>query len=401
MDPLTTGSQKGDTLKILKNRQLAALLIHTSASLLITTGMADAQTATITIIDDPQIYGVTAAWDVTPDGSMVVGVSEGRVFRYTSAGGVEIMSPQDYQHTAKATVSDDGSVLVSTVEDPGGIFSPAYWTQATGWVTVGGIPGQPSLDGQYGSGWDVSGDGAKMVGLAWDGSNGKAEAFQWTDATGVVGLGRTADRNSRASVISADGHVIGGFYEDPTTGCRRPVRWIDAGAPDLFLGDSVCGETKGFTRTGAYITGEAAFAGDFWYNGFLYSDAGGVIKLPPAVNNVNYRSMGISVSEGGIVVGRSGLGGQTLFASIWYPGDERMRDLADELTSLGADPGDWWLLSAIAITPDGATIVGQAFNSITSQYGAFIATIPGSTVFNDDFEDGTTDAWSAVSGGGR
>lgn len=380
---------------------MLSLSILVCATLSICAGAANAQDATITILEDPQIYGVTAAWDVTPDGSMVVGVSEGRVFRYTQSGGVEIMSPQDYQHTAKATVSDDGSVLVSTVEDPGGIFSPAYWTQATGWVTVGGIPGQPALDGQYGSGWDVSGDGEKMVGLAWDGTNGKAEAFQWTEATGVVGLGRPADRSSRASVISADGHVIGGFYEDPTTGCRRPVRWIDAGAPDLFLGDSICGETNGFSTTGEYVTGEAAFPGDQWYNGFLFSDAGDVVKLPPVQNNVNHRSMGISVSEGGIVVGRSGIGGQTLFASIWFPGDERMRDLATELTSLGADPGDWWLLSGIAITPDGATIVGQAFNSITSQYGAFIATIPGSTVFNDGFEDGTTDAWSAVSGGGR
>ena len=78
-----------------------------------------------------------------------------------------------------------------------------------------------------------------------------------------------------------------------------------------------------------------------------------------------------------------------------------MRDLADELTSLGADPGEWWLLSGIAITPDGTTIVGQAIHSITLEFGAFIATIPGSTVFEDGFEDGTTDAWSAVSGGGR
>lgn len=311
------------------------------------------------------------------------------------------MSPSNFQYTVHSAVSNDGSTLISTMEGSDGLIYPAYWTEATGWTTVGGIPGYLPLDGRYGSGYDVSGDGEKMVGLGWDGANGKAEAFQWTEDTGVVGLGRPASRSSRASTISSDGHVIGGFWEHPTTACRRPVRWIDAGAHDLFLGEDTCGETKGLSNTGAFVTGDASF-GALWYHGFLYNDALGVVELLPAQDNVNHRCMGISVSEDSIVVGRSGLGGQTLHATVWYPGDDRMRDLADELSALGADPGDWWLLSAIKITPDGTTIVGQAIHSITGEFRAFVATLPNPfRIFGDGFEDGTPDAWSDVVGANK
>lgn len=75
------------TMKIQRTRDLVAMMIVLSASFTIPSPTANAQDATLTILSDPLLYGVTAAWDVTPDGSMVVGVSDGRVFRFTAAGG--------------------------------------------------------------------------------------------------------------------------------------------------------------------------------------------------------------------------------------------------------------------------------------------------------------------------
>jgi probable HAF family extracellular repeat protein len=88
------------------------------------------------------------------------------------------------------------------------ISSEAFrWTQATGMVGLGDLPGSDFSSRATG----VSADGSVVVGES-DSANG-LEAFRWTEGTGMVGLGYLPGGgfNSRALGVSADGSVVVGI----------------------------------------------------------------------------------------------------------------------------------------------------------------------------------------------
>jgi probable HAF family extracellular repeat protein len=324
--------------------------------------------------------GGAAVQAISANGSVVVGVSNGQVFRWTPDLGAAYISPSDYVHTFRASVSADGSTIVSTVADSTGVFSAARWTdQRTAWQNLGGLPGQTSPDGmQISSGWGVSGDGSTVVGLGWL-TNYKAEAFQWAEATGMVGLGRpAANRSSRASAISADGSTVVGFSEHPSFGYRRPVRWINGGETDLFLSADMVGEALAANSDGSVIVGAASLTGN-GNHAFLYSDATGVLNLG-IIGDDPFglaQSVANGVSDNNTVVGWVGdifYGAPQGF--VWSP-ELGMVFVKDYLAAHSVTvPDEWYISSVAAISADGKTIGGQAINLQRVAYAGWIATIP-------------------------
>ena len=371
-------------MKISTQAALAAF----GLTLLCGTSAVEAQPELILLTD--AAGGGVSAQDVTPDGVTVAGTSDGRAFRWTEASGVEFLTPPDFLHTFDASVSDDGSVVASTLENPGdNIVSAATWTQGGGWSFLGclpGVPPTPEQPAQCGSAYDISGDAAVVVGLAWHGDTFRAEGFRWTGGSGMVGLGQPAGASSRASAVSADGTVSGGFYEDESSGQRRPVRWIGTGAPDLFIDPYSIGEANGISTTGHWLTGSALLldSGGFplppwnFEKAFLYSDASGVQYVLPHVDydlGTEQRAAGNGVADNGMVVGWSGDMGPfgLVRAAIYCPGTERMVDLNQKLLDDGATiPPNVWLGSALAVTPDGRTVVGQAIDFGTFENVPFV-----------------------------
>jgi hypothetical protein len=352
-----------------------------------------AQDAAVILLEGAAAGLGVSAQDVTPDGATVVGTSDGRVFRWTEAGGVEFLSPSEYFYTIKATVSDDGSVIASTLVD-GTTFtvSAARWTQPGGWTFLGclpAVPPTPDSPAQCSTAWDVSGDGSILVGLGWHGDTYDAEAFRWTQPTGMVGLGRPAQFSSRATAIAATGAVAGGFFEDEVGGYRRPVRWFGTGAPDFFLGANTLGEVGGISSTGGWVTGSALLLDENGYplppwtvqKAFLHSEATGFQYVLPTRDYDQYGSEwqagGNGVADNGMVVGWSGSPGPwggTLVPSLYCPGQERMFDFARLLAGAGAAiPFNVVIASAEAVTPDGRTVVGQAFDTETYLYVPYVA----------------------------
>ncbi len=103
-------------------------------------------------------------------------------------------------------VSADGSVVVgSSTRTPMWTTEAFRWTQATGMVGLGDLPGGSFYSDANG----VSADGSVVVGISNIGNG--SEAFRWTQATGMVGLGNLSGWNSSsASGVSADGSVVVG-----------------------------------------------------------------------------------------------------------------------------------------------------------------------------------------------
>jgi probable HAF family extracellular repeat protein len=104
--------------------------------------------------------------------------------------------------SAASAVSADGMVAVgSSVSGSSSPLVEAFrWTQATGMVGLGFLPGHSETSRAS----DVSANGSIVVGASGD----IGEAFRWTQATGMVGLGFLPGGSSSIALgVSADGLV--------------------------------------------------------------------------------------------------------------------------------------------------------------------------------------------------
>jgi probable HAF family extracellular repeat protein len=200
----------------------------------------------------------SSAWGVSADGNVVVGNSGYQTFRWTSSGGM-VALPSSPGYNQANGVSDDGSVVVgwsgtsldnqatrwtqSGIERlgyMGGYTAYSYlygasadgsvvvgdsaghafrWTQTTGMVSLGNLPGQSSSYAR-----DVSADGSIIVGSS---GSSTYQAYRWTQTGGMIGLGYLPGASdSYAYGMSADGSIIVGesggqaFIWDSTNGMR-------------------------------------------------------------------------------------------------------------------------------------------------------------------------------------
>ena len=229
------------------------------------------------------------------------------------------------------------------------------------------------MDGNWGSGWSLNADGSMAVGLAWYCAG--AQAFRWSAWDGVVGLGHPPGASSRGSAISADSSTIVGFYENPTTGERRAVRWLPGKKKELFTGNRTPGEATAVSSDGSKIVGQAVDASGY-PRAFYYTDAAGLVSLGTVSGNDTDQSVANAVSDQGVVVGWSGdpFGGG-IVPFIWNaqnPGSP-MASLQDTLAAAGIKiPKNVYLTTALTISADGSTIVGT-WMDINYNQGSWMA----------------------------
>lgn len=176
------------------------------------------------------IPGSFSANDMSPDGRFIVGdtdlngdfVADGTYLYDTVTEVMTLLPPEGSRATA---VSDDGTVILGDMPDP---MSPdpqlgetaAIWTASTGWQSLGYLPNALECPSRS-NGYELSADGTVAVGLSWNGCSGRG--FRWTQATGMQELQFVGFGGNRASVLSADGNLIGGFAQG--TSSRTPAIW--------------------------------------------------------------------------------------------------------------------------------------------------------------------------------
>lgn len=169
----------------------------------------------------------SSARGVSADGSTVVGVANGpsglQAFLWTSAGGMlglgDGVGFDDFAHG----VSADGSRVIGVRTNQTTLVSEAFlWSTASGFVGLGDLPG-----GDFGSTAEgISADGSTVVGssiYATDPMEGfdSVEAFRWTLAEGMVGLGfLPGGAQSFAESASGTGSVIVGYGRIGSSGER-------------------------------------------------------------------------------------------------------------------------------------------------------------------------------------
>ncbi|MBX9845047.1 MAG: autotransporter domain-containing protein [Xanthobacteraceae bacterium] len=248
----------------------------------------------------------TIAWGVNADGTVVVGTSASQAFRWTQATGMVglgSLDPFGLNTSAAYGVSGDGTIVVGQTTSPGFQTSGGEafrWTQGTGMAGLGSldtlaniakfskataistdgqvIVGQSTSDTYTTAGeafrWQggtmtglgtltgpgassysianaVSANGSVVVGQSSSGTivdlfGGSGEAFRWTQATGMQGLGalNPTDFQSSALAVNGDGSVVVGFSQNSsfqnvafrwtqTTGMRSIASILTAGGVNV------------------------------------------------------------------------------------------------------------------------------------------------------------------------
>jgi probable HAF family extracellular repeat protein len=177
------------------------------------------------------------AVDVSFDGSVIVGksVADGgvRAFRRTEANGLQSLSTLvGFGRSESFAVSGDGTTVVgssSSTSPQSGLFGEAFrWTEAGGMKGLGHLPADSGFIGSVA--YDASESGDVIVGvssiLQMAGLE-RSEAFRWTEESGMVGLGDLAGDGvfSSAYGVSADGSIIIGSGR--TAAGERAFIWDD------------------------------------------------------------------------------------------------------------------------------------------------------------------------------
>jgi probable HAF family extracellular repeat protein len=319
--------------------------------------------------------GSGIANDFSADGSVAVGGGNGEAWRWTRATGVVRLGylPGGTAGSAASGVSADGSVVVGySTSSPG--WQAFRWTQAGGIVGLGDLPG----GGFESYANAVSADGSVVVGSGR--SSGAAntpegdEAFRWTQAGGMVGLGDLPGGafRSYAYDVSADGSVVvGGSF---STSGFEAFRWTQTGGM-VGLGDLPGGGFESIARAvsadGSVVVGGSTTAAGG--KAFRWTQAIGMVELD-VMPGAQTTSAGDVSGDGTIVVGWYARIPFSPLAAIWTR-DGKMRDLKDMLVNdLKYDLTGWDLARAFAISADGRWVAGDGFNP-NGQGEAWVANI--------------------------
>ena len=333
-----------------------------------------------------EFVNVFQPMDLTPDGSIAL------MQQYNAAGEFYFYRTETGSLEFKGVVGDPSRTLVTAIS-AGGLVTALHgepvqagiWSENSGWTDIPSVFTE-ACGTEIASAWDVTANGRTVVGMAWDQCG--VQAFKW-DATGsgIMTLlqrlgsqweGSSMPPNNRATVISDDGSIIGGWASTSETD-RFPAVWRPDGTGFLLAGGSAggaSGEVMATSGDGTYLAG---YLGE---NAFYWTEAGGLVsigRLPPADEFDFSGAIANAITDDGKLI--FGVSGQPFFgnprAFVWTQATG-MRVLADVITEAGLTiPEGTKLTNVIAASTDGTIILGQAqladFNIIS-----FVVRLPRS-----------------------
>ena len=303
--------------------------------------------------------------DVAPTGATALFQSmtsiEGELF---------ILDTESWALTSVTTLGDATKDMATGLSEDGRISAlhglpveAGVWDPADGWTDLPS-PYATGCDPDNGGAFDLSDDGAVVVGLMWEGC--APAAFRWTDEGGVLPLERLGEgyegslATNRATVVSGDGQVVAGFAANGVLD-RTPAVWAADGSGSLLdaAEQDVTGEVLSIDRTGATLAGLRGMDGFLWTDADGYTDLGRVdTALPTDPVYPNALSADGRLAFGGV--------GSEYFtvpvAFVWSAADG-MRALQPLLADAGIDLGGATLTSVVAVSDDGSTLIGRAFDA--------------------------------------
>ncbi len=314
--------------------------------------------------------------DISADGSTAVGRSlrnDTEAFRWTQSDGmVGLGVPIGAHHTRAYCVSGDGTVVVGIISYTGLYFEAYRWTEGEGMVPLGYLTGFTE------SSWGraVSHDGSVIAGTSQRivSYNSQDQAAIWTQAGGWESLGNLGGADSWALGISGDGSTVVGHSETLNSHTREAFRWTRAGGM-VGLG-AVNGESwaNDASFDGQVIVGWADINSND-REACRWDQSLGTIETLGDLPGGTHVSEANAVSDDGSVVvgrGKTDLGDE---AFLWRAGHGmvNLRDYAE--AQYGLDLAGWRFTNATGISGDGTVIVGEGINP-SGDAAAWVVVVP-------------------------
>jgi predicted small secreted protein len=306
--------------------------------------------------------GRTAVFEDVPAQSLVAAAIFYDTISHQVAGTAEVGDPTRDLATGVAA----NGRLTALHGDP---VQAGAWTAAGGWLDIPSGFAQ-GCDADLAGAWDVSADGAVVVGLAWNGCH--PEAFRWTDASGTgvftrlqqVGDaqgGASHPPTNRATVISDDGAVIAGFAEHGNVD-RAAAMWDATGAGVLL--DPANTETPSEVLS---ISADGhALAGILGADGFAWTHAGGFVPLDRFASALPTDPVfpNAMTADGAVIFGGVGDAFSGIPVAFVWSAAHGMRPLADVATAAGVPlPTGTLLNSVLGASADGTVLIGTAMDA--------------------------------------
>ena len=280
------------------------------------------------------------------DSGQVVGVSHSSSFLYpfiwTSSAGMQEVS--QYGGVANA-VNNSGEVVGQAIG-----LAPYYNNDPFLWNSTEGIQ---NLDSQGGGAYGINNSG-QVVGNFVNGEF--LQAFLWTSAGGVKGLGTLAPgigTASKAYSINASGQVVGVSQTVDMT--NHAFLWTAASGME-DLGTLVAGASSGayaVNDSGTVVGWSDTSSGA--YHAMLWTSSGGMMDLGSLFLSIN-NSRAFSVNDAGHVVGWSNTNVGINHAFLWTSGGGMT-----DLNRMIPNGSGWTLTGATGINTFGE-IVGTGYS---------------------------------------
>src|SRR5262245_2063327 len=394
------------------------LLTPAFAAVLLGTAAAQAQVPSFTGVGD--LAGgaaASAAMDVSANGGVVVGESEGangtQAFRWTPAGGISgigFLSLVDPYSTANA-VSENGNVVAGTSFGSDGIERAYRWSAGT--MTALNRLTCADCD-PITKAWGISNDGLVVVGSALARSSGTAQLHldpvRWpSGGTSLSDLGNLVGPNEIGEAFGASptGSIIVGTHVSNSG--KDAWRWQGSGLvalAHLIGGSVIAAEAHAVSNDGSTIVGYSNSGTTTLPGGTVVpSDLQAVRWTGPSFGTiqslgafpgaVNTDSMALAVSQNGSIIVGMAAGPDLSDRAFLWTAATGMQDLK---TVLEEDYGlalDGWVLSAAQgisdVVSGDFTIVGRGINPQGEPEG-FVAFL--STPACDDGDDNDGDSLS-------
>ncbi len=363
--------------------------IHTVAAVFFSVTIAGTASAQVTITNLGLPAGQSgvapatsaAAAAISSDGTTVVGTTSNnnwdRAFTWRSGQGVWDSS-NVYRSATVAAINGNGSVVVGTTGVWWESFRATVWTNGGSATELSkGISGLGEAFHTRAKG--VSADGQIIVGTA-SMNGGPSHAVRWVNGTATsLGTGGGTNTGSGAYAISGNGNTIVGFVDGARSNnayYTQAMRWT-AGTGITELGFQSMGvnysQSTATNFDGSVIAGNFQDAITGISTAFRWTSASGIQSVGLLSGATSSSITGMSLS-GDVLLG--GCGGITNGAFMWTQA-RGLISLYDYLITQGVDLTGWNLNTAVGLSADGSTLVGNGtFNGQSRSFVVSGLTIP-------------------------
>lgn len=254
--------------------------------------------------------------------------------------------PGGHVYTVANTVSADGRVVVGFAVSSDEGTEAFWWSQATGMIGLGVPAGSIATEATA-----VSADGSVVAGFT-QAPEGR-RAFRWTNDTGMVLLAGLPGRDGRTepTLLSHDGTIGLGFSEgeDPP---RIALQWLGGDRTERLLEsgrDAELSVPLGMSADGSVIVGIGNGNPLLSREAIRWDRAEQPVGLGDLPGGVPFSLAAAVSADGSVVVGASGA----------TSGTEPFRwTQSHGLVSLGLLPNGNYHGQAHAVSADGNTVVG-------------------------------------------